>query len=434
MPEIAVINKPHTRREFVHRGLGLLGLGVTAPSFLTRTVFALDDPRDRPLVQSRPGRPDEHVLVVLQLAGGNDGLNTVVPFRNDDYYRARPKLSIDRREVLRINDELGFHPSAEGLKSLFDAGQLAIVQGVGYPNPNRSHFVSTEIWETADPQQRKHNGWVGRYFDACCAGADPPDPKLGIALTQEVPAALEGGRFRPIAFTAADQLRWKSDGSNDGAREVYEFLNGVGADAAAATAGGSGLTTLDYVRRAALNAQLDVDRIRGAVDIGAKNYRSGLEVDLATVARLIAAGMPTRVYYVSLGGFDTHSTQLGRHAALMKQLGDGLTTFFKELDKLGIRERVLLMTFSEFGRRVAQNASGGTDHGQAAPLFLAGANVRGGVHGRHPSLRPADLARGDVTYTVDFRNVYATAIADWLGGDAGAILGPGLSPMRLLKT
>ncbi|RJP39065.1 MAG: DUF1501 domain-containing protein [Phycisphaerales bacterium] len=429
------MNRPCTRREFVHHGLGLLGLGATAPAFLTRTVFALDDPRDRPLVSSPPGRPDDHVLVVLQLAGGNDGLNTVVPHRNDDYYRARPRLSIDRRDVLRLNDELGFHPSADGLKRLYDDGLLAVVQGVGYPNPNRSHFVSTEIWETGDPTQRRHTGWVGRYFDACCAGADPPDPKLAVALTREAPAALEGGRFRPVAFTAPDQLRWKSDDSHPDARLLFERLNGAGAEDPSRPAGADGapVSMLDYVRRAALNAQLDVDRIREAVKVDAGKYRSPLEVDLAMVAQMISAGLPTRVYYVSLSGFDTHSGQLGRHAALMGQLGRGLTTFFADLQKLGVRDRVLLMTFSEFGRRVAQNASGGTDHGQAAPLFMAGTMVRGGLHGRSPSLRPGDLSRGDVTYTVDFRNVYAAAIADWLGGNAEAILGKGITPMKLLK-
>lgn len=432
-----------TRREFVGRGLGLIGLGWTAPSFLARTVLALDGPQDSPRVPSSAAGGDGRVLVVLQLAGGNDGLNTVIPYRNDDYYRHRPKLAVEGGKVHRIDDDFAFHPSADGLKRLYDDGILAVVHGVGYPNPSRSHFVGTEIWETADPQQRRTMGWVGRYFDAQCRGADPPDPKAGVALVKESPTSLIGARFSPVTFTSPDQLDWRPDRSNKGARALFEAVNqpreeeaGAGPTDAAAP---RPVSTLDFLRRAALDARVDVEAIRAAAgpsaggDDGDGERRGRLEHELVMVARLIAAGLPTRVYYVSLSGFDTHANQSGRHAALLKQLGDGLTAFMRELKSRGLEERVLLMTFSEFGRRVTQNASGGTDHGKAAPMFLVGSNVAAGLHGRHPGLRADQLDRGDLQHTTDFRSVYATVLREWLAADARDILAGEFGSLPLLR-
>jgi uncharacterized protein (DUF1501 family) len=419
----------YSRRQFVHQGLGMIGLGLTAPGFLTRTVWAMGGP-DAPVKDTA----NDRVLVVLQLAGGNDGLNTIVPYRNDAYYKARPALSVKPKDVLTIDDNFGFHPAAAGLKQLYDEGLLAVVQGVGYPNPNRSHFVSTDIWESADPKQRSHTGWVGRYLDNQCRGADPPDPKLAIAIRQEAPLSLQGEVFSPLTFTDPNRLKWEAHWSNGGAEDVFGRLID---ERPAQDDGAEGvIDPAEYLRRVAMDARVSGETIRRAVfgEGGRRRGRPsrfGLDAALTIVARLIAADLPTRVYYVSLSGFDTHANQAGRHQQLLGQLGRGLTVFMDELKSKQLLDRVVLMTFSEFGRRVKENASGGTDHGAAAPMFLVGRHVEAGVHGRHPSLQKLD--KGDLIYTTDFRSVYADVLGNWLGADARAIVGGGRPSTNLIK-
>lgn len=431
------MDTPFTRREFVRTGLGLIGMSATAPAFLTRTALALSGDEGR---RRRSGAPDrvpvssqDRVLVVLQLAGGNDGLNTVIPISDDRYYRARRRLAIPARKALRINDDFAFHPSATGLKALYDEGLLGVIHGVGYPNPNRSHFVSTDIWETGDPQQRTYTGWVGRYFDNCCSGGDC-DPKLGIALTREAPLTMIGSRFSPVSFVTPDQLQWQPHHSNRGALDTFSRLNTPPETNGVAERngpGGEGLTTLDYLRREAFDARMNMDEIREAAGRRSGGPRGSLTNHLLMVADMIAAGLPTRVYYVSLSGFDTHSGQDGRHDALMTQLSNGLTAFFKALKDSGHDQRVLLMTFSEFGRRVAENASGGTDHGTAAPMFLAGPIVRAGLHGRMPGL--GDLDAGDLKHTTDFRAVYATILQKWMRADVSKLIPGTFPPLDILR-
>ncbi|MCC7293516.1 MAG: DUF1501 domain-containing protein [Phycisphaerales bacterium] len=418
----------------------------TVPAFLSRTALALSpDGRQRDHERShqenrkkkatpqaaRPGEfgsPDERILVVLQLAGGNDGLNTIVPIRDDLYYKARKRLAVPAKKALKLTDDFGLNPEAPGLKALYDDGLLGVIHGVGYPNPNRSHFVSTDIWETGDPQQHTFTGWAGRYFDNCCKGADPVDPKLGIALTREAPLTMVGSRFTPVTFVSPDQLQWQPHHSNKGAKDAFNTLNGeppAPAMPSAHTSPSAPLTTLDFLRREAFDAQMNVDEIRQAAGKGAAGPRAGLQAHLTMVANMIAAGLPTRVYYVSLTGFDTHSGQEGRQPGLLRQVGEGLGAFFKALKATGQSDRVLVMSFSEFGRRVEENASGGTDHGTAAPMFLAGTAVKAGLHGRHPSLK--DLDAGDLKYTTDFRAVYSTVLEKWMGADAKKLM-PGSFP------
>ena len=213
-----------TRRDFLTGSFTLLSAASTLPIFLGHTAQAL--------AQSQPAtkkkNADERILVVVQLAGGNDGLNTVVPYEMDPYYKNRPRLAIPKKDVLKLKDGLGLHPSATGLKELFDAGKMAIIQGVGYPNPNRSHFTSMDIWHTADPDQRKHNGWVGRYFDSCCKGKDPdPEPISGIALMQESPLAMQGERFTPLSFENPDALTWRSATKDKKADDLFRKLNNI---------------------------------------------------------------------------------------------------------------------------------------------------------------------------------------------------------------
>ncbi len=435
----------HTRRQFLKGGLTLISAGATVPLFLDRTAWAISgDPSDRQRAHHKPGGANGRILVVLQLAGGNDGLNTVIPFENDRYYQARPRLGIRKGDAIRLNDQLGLNPNATGLKSLYDAGLLSIVQGVGYPNPNRSHFVATDIWSTGDPTEATHNGWIGRYFDCTCSGRERPEPKRGISITSEVPLAMQGEKFSPVSFSTPDELTWRGPGARGRGRNAFEDLNqphgkrketdGAPQDEASALA---------YLERMAMDARASAEEIQKAAGggSGARSRRAGrrrpgrnaLEGNLEMVRRMIRAGLDTSVYYVSMGGFDTHANQLGSHNNLIRTFSDAVKAFMDGLKEDGLLDRVLLMTFSEFGRRVAENGSGGTDHGAAAPLFVAGGGVKAGVHGKHPSLNPDDLDRGDLKWGTDFRSVYATVLNGWLNADSERILSGSFKPLPLLK-
>ncbi|MCB9856633.1 MAG: DUF1501 domain-containing protein [Phycisphaerales bacterium] len=432
----------HTRRQFLKGGLTLISAGATVPLFLDRTAWAISgDPNDAPLVKHRPGGANGRILVVLQLAGGNDGLNTIVPFENDLYYKARPRIGIAKKDVLRLNDQIGLNPGATGLKSLFDEGLLSVVQGVGYPNPNRSHFVATDIWSTGDPTEATHNGWIGRYFDCTCSGRERPDPKRGISITSEVPLAMQGEKFSPVSFSTPDELTWRGPGARGRGRKAFEDLNRPhGAGNSDEGAPQDEASALAYLERMAMDARASAEEIQKAAGSGKakregrrRRGRNALEGDLEMVRRMIRAGLETSVYYVSMGGFDTHANQLGSHNNLIKQFSDAVKAFTDGLRSDGLLDRVMLMTFSEFGRRVAENGSGGTDHGAAAPLFVIGGGVKAGVHGAHPSLETKDLDRGDLKWGTDFRSVYATVLDGWLKTDSKRILNGSFKPLPLLK-
>ncbi len=441
--------QPATRREFLHRGIGLLGFGATVPSFIAQSAFAMANKAAAAQTASRPGVPDDRILVIVQLAGGNDGLNTIVPIRNDDYYRSRPKLAIPRDKTLAISDELGWHPDATGFKSLWDSGQLCAVQGVGYPNPDRSHFVSTRIWATASPNGKLVDGWLGRYFDHTCRGTGSPDAKAGIALVDELPLTMRGQRFMPVCTARPEQFglggpKGRKDGmrkhgkrkkgpkkqKGDGQRKTGATHDPRADHSEQAPPGDS---NLDFLRRSTLDAHACAKQVRAAARTtidGAKFPDTRFARTLRSVARMIASDMPTKVYYVSLTGFDTHANQAPRHARLMKEGGSALAAFIDALRLTGDLDRTLVMSFSEFGRRVAENASGGTDHGQAAPMFLMGKAVKPGLVGATPSL--TDLAGGDLKFHTDFRRIYATVLRDWLGTDPDPLLGGSLPSMSLL--
>jgi uncharacterized protein (DUF1501 family) len=396
-----------SRREFLTGSLRFLSAAATMPVFLGRSALAFAEPQG-----AAKGNGDASpILVVVQLSGGNDGLNLVIPYENDIYYRLRPRLAIEAKTVLPLKGGFGLHPAAEGLKSLYDEGLLTIVQSVGYPNPNRSHFVSMDIWHTADPEQRKHNGWLGRYVDACCAGADPPKPTEAIALMKDSPLALAGERFAPLTFEDVNDLTWKGGRRDPAAAEAFRRLNG-----SAAVAGDSGVQ--QFLQRAAVEALAGAEEIRTAAGRelqtrGGRRRDGGLLAQqLGLIARMIAADLPTRIYYASLGGFDTHAGQLGRQQQLLRQLGDSLASFVETLRGQNLLDRVLILAFSEFGRRVQENASGGTDHGEAGPMLLVGSRVKAGLLGDAPDL--ANLSRGDVPHKTDFRQVYAGVLRDWM--------------------
>ena len=422
-----------TRREFLRTGLLGGSLSWTLPAFLSRTMQTLHAQADGALIQGVTGR-DGNILVVLQLAGGNDGLNTVIPTGNDEYRKARPTLGLTDSKILRIDAATGLHPSLSGLASAYQDGHLAIVQGVGYPNPNRSHFRSTEIWATAvDSDKSSSTGWIGRYFDNACSGCDA---SVGIAIASQLPQSFAAATPKGVLYQGGGGTKKKTSkkkGSNlsdsDASMMSMEEDDAGEAGGSIGMLNGPGnlgkMSALDFLERTEMDAKVSQQEIANA-SAKAKNSvpfpSSRLGQNFAMVSRLIAGGMPTRIYYLSLGGFDTHTQQAGAHERLLKEMGDAVSAFLADLKAQGNLGRVTLMTFSEFGRRVKENASGGTDHGAAAPLFLAGGGVKAGLLGQMPSLAPKDLFDGDVKYNTDFRSVYATVLEKHLGVKSEPIL------------
>jgi uncharacterized protein (DUF1501 family) len=429
-----------SRRRFIQAGLTLASATVTIPWFLNRSAFGL--PMAGLGMSSIPGVPEDHVLVVIQMSGGNDGLNTVVPYGMDAYYKARPAIGIQAKDALKIDEGrgIGLHTQMTGIKELYDNGMCAVVQGVGYPNPNRSHFKSMDIWQTADTDATG-NGWLGRYFDSECCGfgkgesgkVEAGGPRQGgekgkisvaslpaIAIGRSAPLAMQGQRVKPVSFETEELFRWIGQDVHKALVDPYQKIQdrpvaeGLDPDSNAA-----------FLMRTALDAQVSSDLIRKAVrQKPLVNYPgTDLGRQLAMVGSMIRAGLPTRVYYVQLGGFDTHAGQggaQGRHGQLLGQFAAAVKAFYADLKAQDNDGRVLTMSFSEFGRRVGQNASQGTDHGTAAPMFLFGPMVKPGVIGEHPSL--TDLDEGDLKYKIDFRSVYAGVLEQWLRADSKKVL------------
>ena len=427
------IDELKTRREFLRTGLLGGSLCWTMPAFLSRTMQSLHAEADGALVQGITGR-DGNILVVLQLAGGNDGLNTVIPLGNDEYRKSRPTIGVPEASILKLDPQTGLHPSLSGLASAYQEGHLAVVQGVGYPNPNRSHFRSTEIWATAvDSNKSSNTGWIGRYFDNACSGCDA---SVGVAMASQMPQALTASVPKGVLYQGGGGGGKKKNKKSGGAKAEADGSMMMEEDDDAGQAGGSigmlngpgnlgKLSALDFLERTEMDAKVSQQEIAQASS-KAKNSvpypGTRLGQNFAMVSRLIAGGMPTRIYYLSLGGFDTHTQQAGAHERLLKEMGDAVAAFLSDLKAQGNLGRVSLMTFSEFGRRVKENASGGTDHGAAAPMFLAGGGIKSGLLGQMPSLAPQDLFDGDVKYNTDFRSVYATVLEKHLGVKSAGIL------------
>jgi uncharacterized protein (DUF1501 family) len=423
-----------TRREFLRTTMLGASAAWSVPGFVNRTFAGLDEASRDLAVQGVTGK-DGRILVVLQLAGGNDGLNTLVPYADDAYHRLRPKLAQKPGSVKKLNDYCGLNGAMPYFGELFDGGDLAVVQGVGYPNPNRSHFVSTSVWESADPAGRATTGWLGRYFDNACSGSDPLG---GISLTKTQPEAFGAEKNPGICMTTPELYRWlHGGGDRDEAQAFFAGLNrpgGEGVDAAPVGEKEGLQSNLAFLERVALDAQVSSRRI---LEIASK-HKSKVAYDgtplarsLNLVGRMIAGGLPTRVYYVSHGGFDTHNGQLGNHEKLLSTLDSALKSFFGDLKDQGNYERVSVMTFSEFGRRAGENASGGTDHGKGSCLFVAGGGVKSGIYGKAPNLE--DLDAGDLKFTSDFRSVYATVLEDWLQTKSAPVLGAGYPKLGFIS-
>jgi len=358
-------------------------------------------------------------LIVIQLSGGNDGLNTVVPFENELYYKARPALALKKSEVLKVNELLGFHPSLAALRPLFDEGALSIINGVGYPNPDRSHFRSMDIWHSgSNSNEYWQTGWLGRYLDAQCEF-----PHQAIELNNALDLAMKGERMKGLAMSNPQQMiRDVNMGYNRqlaGMANDHHAHEGVG-----------------YLYKTLLESVNSADYLKEQLGMRGDRSRNRPQSQFAnhlkTIVQMINSGLETSVYYTQLGGFDTHAQQKNQQARLLKQYADGVKYLVEELKATGEFENTLIMTFSEFGRRVGQNASQGTDHGTANNLFLIGKNVKGGFYNDLPDL--ADLDNGDLKYSIDFRRVYASILENWLNVDARAILKKEIQPLDVIRS
>jgi len=389
-------------------GLPVISLAGSMPAFVPQLAFAQG--------ANRADLANDNILVVLQLTGGNDGLNTVFPYADPAYLKARPRIGI-KDTSLRLDDHFALNPSLRMLKNVFDQGHLAIVHGCGYPKPSRSHFRSMEIWHTADPAKSQPTGWLGHYLDHAARGGVAPVFPLNIGA--EVPQALVGEGTPVPSIERLEDFRLRP-GVNDkkaaaAEREMVMTLNRVSDDQSVA---------LKFLARQATNAIIATDKVHNLANRQGTNFYYGgdpLGTQLQLIANLIAADSGTRLFYLQFAGFDTHANEQQSHEALFAQLGQALFAFHQDLTEKGLINKVSLMCFSEFGRRVAENSSQGTDHGAAAPMFVMGGKVKGGLHGKPPSL--TDLDDGDLKYTTDFRRVYATLLDRWLNADSAKVLG-----------
>lgn len=397
-----------SRRDFLARGLYGLGVGAGLPLVLSRTSAVL-------AAQAFEGtsveRHPERILVVIELSGGNDGLNTVVPYADPAYYRARPKIGIPDRDVIKAADGFGFHPSMVGFERLYKDGMLAVVHGCGYDHPSLSHFSSMGFWHTGVPNGGEALGWLGRLADERYETATR---NLIVDLGTSQSLAVRSRRHSPLVFD--DPARFRRDGTEDEKQAL----------AALSRTRSTSNTVLEFLASTAQNATESSDFVRQAsasyrttVDYG---QGGGLGVNLQRVAALIAAGMPTRLYYVTYQGnsFDTHVQQADLHSRLLMYTADAVRGFVEDLKRIGRADDVATMIFTEFGRRVEENGSLGTDHGTATPMFLVGKPVKGGFYGTPPSL--TDLDDGNLKMTTDFRRVYASAIEGWLGCDRADVI------------
>ncbi|MCC7425243.1 MAG: DUF1501 domain-containing protein [Planctomycetaceae bacterium] len=404
---------PLNRRSFLASSSIAVGLGL--PEVFRRAALAAP-------ASDQPGGK-QTVLVVVQLTGGNDGLNTVIPFRDPAYHAARPSLKQPADKVKRLNDDVALHPSLGGLASLWEGSRLGMVQGVGYPNPNRSHFESMDVWHKATDSREQRYGWLGRMH----AQLGPAGMALHIG-SGDPPLALFGPTGNAPSVKSLDeyQLRVAPKGDDPARRALIEgFAN---------SASPPKNELLALVKESARETYRSSQRLRekaGKYDTPVVYPSTNLGNRMKLIARLITAGVPERLYYTTHDGFDTHAIQEQFHPGLLQDLGDSIAAFHKDVAHHGDEKRVVVMTFSEFGRRVKENASQGTDHGAASQMFLVGDTVKAGVTGKHPSL--TDLDDGDLKHHTDFRSVYGTLLEKWLGIPHEPVLGAKYPELDLLR-
>lgn len=431
-----------TRREFIKKsGMTVLSVGLSYPAFLHHVRAASESVLTRAAALS----PTDRILVVIQMDGGNDGLNTVIPLSGSAaslYRQYRPTLAIPEADIVPIGTDaagtlLGFHPNLSLLKELHDRGRVAVVQSVGYPNPNRSHFASQDIWHTADPQGMKRTGWLGDYLDIAFPSAD--NPLLAVSLAGgRLPLTLRADHVLVPAVSSVGSYQFRTQPPSDHENKMRTFL-------ALNREGASEHVLGEQIRRIALDAYESVQKLQSGVQSYKPdpaieyNQQNPLARALQQAAQILAANLGTRILYVSIGGFDTHQTQATQHATLLSRFSEAVAVFYRDLVRLGLDDRVLMMTWSEFGRKVVENGNRGTDHGTVGPQFLIGTRIMGGIVGEHPSLRQEDLnpGLGDPKFStraIDFRSTYATILEKWFLVDSREILGGSFELLSVIQT
>ncbi|MCS6816548.1 MAG: DUF1501 domain-containing protein [Blastocatellia bacterium] len=429
-----------TRREFIKKsGMMALSVGLSQQAFWRHVRAASESV----LTQAAALSPADRILVVIQLDGGNDGLNTVIPLSGSAaslYRQYRPTLAIPETNALPIGTDaagtlLGFHRNMQPLKELYDRGYVAVIQSVGYPNPNRSHFASQDIWHTGDPEGRKRTGWLGRYLDVTSPSAENPLLAVSLAGTR-LPLTLHAEHVLVPAVGSVANYQFRTQPPGDHQNKIRAFL-ALNRETA------SDHVLRKQIQLVALDTYESVERLQSGIQRYTSdpaityNPQNSLAQALRQVAQILAATLGTRILYVSIGGFDTHQSQANTHATLLARLSEAVATFHADLVRLGLDDRVLIMTWSEFGRKVTENGNQGTDHGTVGPQFLIGTRVKGRIVGEHPSLRPEDLNPGlsDPKFSaraIDFRSIYATILEKWFLVDSREILGGGFELLDIL--
>jgi uncharacterized protein (DUF1501 family) len=407
-----------TRREFVRGGVAAFTVSFAAPAFLTDLARA----------QGRSRRN----LVVLYLSGGNDSLSMVIPYNDSQYYARRPAIAIPAASVLQIGSDragnaLGLHPRLGGLRTIFNGGRLALIQRTGYANSSRSHFEGTDIWSTADPGSPQGNGWLGRYLDTL---PSPVDPLTGWSTAGVIPRTLQANRVGVPSIPTIQGYAFASPNSGADAQSARDSATRIASH-----------LPLDQPQLAFVNASSQaafatLDRVAqvGSYAPTVTYPNNGFALALRTIAGAMVKGVGTKVFWVQTGGYDTHAAQNpnqanGSYTTLMATLSDGLLAFYSDLLNQGLLNDTLVLQFSEFGRRISENGSQGTDHGAASVMMAIGGGVRGGIYGTAPNLRGTpdnptlENSGNDVHYETDFRSVYAKVIDSWLGGDSVSVLG-----------
>jgi uncharacterized protein (DUF1501 family) len=407
-----------TRRKFLKYTAGVTTIGAFAP------LIGFDDLAqaaiDRPLPAGTP------ILVVVTLYGGNDGLNTVIPYQDSTYYAARPGISYTPGSMLPLDAELALNPSMGPIKTLWDQKKVAIIRGVGYPNPDYSHFSSMAKWQTGVPNRNVNSGWLGRWLDT-----QPEDPLLAISLGSVLPPLLAGAKRSGSAFPLGGLVTPKP-AIADKYLQLSKPTNSDNKLMAAAATSMRNLVNVSSTVKSVLQAPAPLAEDLPTINGGNAGGESNLSAQMNVVAKLVAAGSPTKIWSVSLGGFDTHANEANAQAKLLGALSDSLFRFQSQMKTTSRQNDITMLIYSEFGRRVAGNGSQGTDHGTSGPVFVIGNNVKGGFYGDQPSL--TNLIKGDLAITTDFRDIYATVVEEILRSPIEPVLGKWTGRVNFMKS
>ena len=407
----ASLTQPVSRRAFISKSLAIVGLGAAMPAAFVRAVFAAEP------IGSTAGEAGR-TLVIVQLAGGNDGLNTLVPYGDGAYYDARPGLAVNAEAALHLDERVALHPKLGALKRLFDGGRLAIVESAGYPEPNRSHFRSMEIWHTASTASDVHDGWLGRLLDVTKQDSSALWRAANVGAAAPLSLASQRSFVPSLDSVPAYVLQTDPRLPLQGDRRVTDW----GRLYAQQAPFGGALALVSETGLQAYRSTVDLQAEASDYERAVTYPESPLAQGLQTCAQLIASNLGTGVCYVTTGGFDSHARQNVTHPELLGAIDGAIGAFQADIEAHGLADRITLLMWTEFGRRVRENGSGGTDHGTAGPIWLLGTQVAGGLHGEPPPVGALD-ANGNLKHTTDFRSVYASVLERWLGVDPSEVLG-----------